>query len=176
MKKQLLKALEISALTGDKVIVVDENRDRAMVVMGLNEYEDFLYGKNDDFLTKDESFGTIDNAVFDDDNEGDWEVYDKKNDKKQEDFDAEEYLNSLNIPFGEEDTDKEENKQGKEPSLTENSEDEPAEENLYYYEEPSDKSVKEEKEEGFTSIKDELKSKRKWEIPEEIKKKAEDIN
>jgi hypothetical protein len=49
-------------------------------------------------------------------------------------------------------------------------------ENLYYYEEPENKNEEVKKEEnGFTSIKDELKEKRKWEIPQSVKKGAEEI-
>jgi hypothetical protein len=42
MKRQLLKALEIASLTGDKIIIVDEKRNRGMVVMGMEEYEKIL--------------------------------------------------------------------------------------------------------------------------------------
>jgi hypothetical protein len=47
-------------------------------------------------------------------------------------------------------------------------------ENMYYYSEPG-KSEIEKEEGGFTSIKDELKNKKHWEIPKEAKKAAEDI-
>jgi hypothetical protein len=52
-------------------------------------------------------------------------------------------------------------------------------ENVYYYHEPESsfaKATEDKKEEnGFTSIKDELKNRKHWEIPEEAKKSAEDI-
>ncbi len=54
-------------------------------------------------------------------------------------------------------------------------------ENVYYYHEPSSaeategKPENEKEESGFTSIKDELKNRKHWEIPEEVKKSAEDV-
>ncbi|MDD5527882.1 MAG: hypothetical protein PHO56_02790 [Patescibacteria group bacterium] len=56
--------------------------------------------------------------------------------------------------------------------------------NVYYYHEPSfaeaaegkpDKSEVAHEETGFTSIKDELKNRKHWEIPEEVKKSAADV-
>ena len=52
--------------------------------------------------------------------------------------------------------------------------------NVYYYHEPSSASATageagNKEENGFTSIKDELKNRKHWEIPEEVKKSAEDV-
>jgi hypothetical protein len=74
------------------------------------------------------------------------------------------------IPDTEEDDDESVIVSPSEPKIAKADEDQ----NLYYYNEP-EKTGAEKEENGFTSIKDELKNRKHWEIPEEVKKSAEDI-
>jgi hypothetical protein len=46
MRSQLERAINLSARTGDKIIVVDEFNDRSSVVMSLDDYEMLLKGRN----------------------------------------------------------------------------------------------------------------------------------
>jgi hypothetical protein len=46
MRSQLERAINLSAKTGDKIIVVDEFNDRSSVVMSLDDYEMLLKGRN----------------------------------------------------------------------------------------------------------------------------------
>jgi hypothetical protein len=46
MRSQLERAINLSAKTGDKIIVIDEFNDRSSVVMNLDDYERLLRGQN----------------------------------------------------------------------------------------------------------------------------------
>ncbi|MFA5248040.1 MAG: hypothetical protein WC415_02220 [Patescibacteria group bacterium] len=193
MKRQLLKALEIAAITGDKVIVVDEKTDQGLVVMGLGEYEQFLFGRrSDDYsLTENDSLDNINDVAFEN---NDWEN-DRESEKSslaeamkdEDDFEEEddelpdifkdnEKFKDSDIPF-EDFSPLDEIAVDKSPAFIEATADKVDEdENLYYYEEPTEKAKEnKEKDSGFTSIQDELKEKRKWEIPPTIKKGAEEV-
>jgi|GEM_PF-1054331 hypothetical protein len=46
MRSQLERAINLSAKTGDKIIVIDEFNDRSSVVMSIDDYEKLLKGQN----------------------------------------------------------------------------------------------------------------------------------
>lgn len=204
MKSQLERAINLAANTGDKIIVVDELNDRSSVVMNLDEYEKLLNSENKgntaienlteeelldkinhdiiswkeansdkkffDDITEDESSFTRASAGKEDfaDEEDDFSATDDEIDPDftPPNFDAEGNI----IPEAEEEAAEPVMVANDEPKVAKADEDQ----NVYYYHEPA-KTEEEKEEPGFTSIKDELKNRKHWEIPEEVKKSAEDI-
>jgi hypothetical protein len=198
MKKQLQKAIDLAAYTGDKLIVVDEKTDKGMVVMSLEDYEKLLFiesDENDEFidLTEDELLDKINREI----------TFNKSADEIDDEIDD---AASLEGDF----LDSKNNEKEIEDLLdqTEEKEEEATEENLYYYEEApvivppiiqQEPAVKEEsiveevedvvkedvveeiaKEEpkvadSFTSVGEELKNRNHWEIPKSIKNSAAEI-
>ena len=171
MKKQLQKAIDLAASTGDKIIVVDEKTDKGMVIMSLNDYERLIFSENkqrDEVknLTEEELLDKINKDIVL------WKntVEDKEEKPEEEIEETEaEAEEAVEVPVYT-------------PTVTEEEKDEADEnENLYYYEEPSkapEAEVRKEEENSvgdFSSIKDELKAKKHWEIPSTVKKDAEEV-
>ena len=188
MKSQLDRAIKLAANTGDKIIVVDELNNRSSVVMSLEDYEKLLNSQNKrnkglknltdeelldkincDIVTwKDvkENKGFLAETV---DSEDDFE--DEKGDEIFPDFTAPNLTSDGDLTPEAKEEEAEEIKN--EPVSAETAADN--NENLYYYNEP-EKAETAHEETGFTSIKDELKKSRKtWEIPEDVKEAAEDV-
>ena len=192
MKKQLRKAIDLAAYTGDKLIVVDEKTDKGMVVMSLEDYEKLLFiesDESDEFndLTEDELLDKINREITF--NKSANEADDEMEDAAPLEGD---FLDSKNNEEEIEDL----------LDLAEEKEDEVTDENLYYYEEAptpvipviqeelvvkeeiaeevvEEVSREEEKEErvvdNFTSVGEELKNRNHWEIPKNIKSSAAEI-
>jgi hypothetical protein len=197
MMSQLERAINLAAKTGDKIIVVDELNDHSSVVMNLDEYEKLLNGENKgnveiknlteeelldkinrDIVTwreanKDKTFlEEIDDLGDDVEDEFGKDVAADESDFAKamvDDDEGEEIIPDFTAP----DSIAEE--------IVSEEKKEVPEENLYYYNEP-EKNENESAsakatayEDGFTSIKDELKKNKKaWEIPVEVKQAAED--
>ena len=203
MRSQLERAINLAANTGDKIIVVDELNDRSSVVMNLDEYEKLLNGQNKGSfgvknLTEEELLDKINHDIVswkDANSDRDFSseipgFHDDWEDEDSENFEDDEDENDLED--GEEDelvpdfTPPHFDAKGNIiPEPKEELADEPAmvipaelkadeDQNLYYYNEP-EKTGADKEENGFTSIKDELRNRKHWEIPEEVKKSAEDI-
>jgi hypothetical protein len=186
MNKQLQKAIELAAYTGDKIIVIDENNDRGTVLISLDEYERMMLGEDkikniEDDLTGDDWLDKINREItlgkgVDEEEDGSEEEA-----RIEDDFLPSENVFSDIAPVKEDEPIAEEIEE-----LPEVKESEPeSEENLYYYEEPpampvveeskeSSGSVDEEKKD-FTSVADELKNRHNWEIPKNIKSGAQEV-
>lgn len=191
MNKQLQKAMDLAAYTGDKIIVIDENNDRATVLLSLDEYEKMVIGENrikslKDDLTEDEWLDkinreiTLGNGVDEEEDENEEEARIEDDFLPSEnDFEeavkepTEETVEDLPI-VAEEVTDETPEVKESEPE---------SEENLYYYEEvpavPEVQSKEESKDEdkggSFTSVGEELKNRHNWEIPKNIKSGAQEV-
>lgn len=148
MGTQLEKAINLAKRTGDRVIVVDEKDDSALVLMGLEEYSDLVNIRDDIFddgfdiksLTEEELLDKINRDIVM------WQEKNKENDLEMMEDD---FL----FPKTEEDT--LENK----------------EENMYYYDEPERYFFGPENGGGPAGEK-----RNSWRIPSEIKNRAEEID
>ncbi len=155
MKSQLEKAIELAQKTGDRIIVVDDNNDSALVLMGLDEYSDLVNIREDIFdenldiksLTEEELLDKINRDIVM------WQERNKEEDIKtmEDDFlfsknDEEEAVDDPDIP----------------------------EENMYYYEETDrPRSVIEELEEQEDIAEEKNKN---WQISSEVKNRAEEVD
>lgn len=198
MRNQLQKALDLASRTGDKIIVVDEFNDRSLMVMSLADYEKLLFdekanNKRIQSLTEEQLLDKINRDIiaWKDANEErkmmeDFGVSEAVMDDEEDepDFGQEEDDDSDWVPPSSDSGDlmpEEVEEAENEPTVAVASEESPAKadenENLYYYEEPEAPSVPSKPDNGFTSIKEELdkKGRKAWEIPEEVKKGAEEV-
>ena len=187
MKKQLQKAIDLAAYTGDKIIVVDENNDRGTVLMSLDEYERMVVGENkiksfEDDLTDDEWLDKINREITLGDSASEDESENEEVARIEDDFltsekDSEPIDDVADIPSFETSADS--------AGAVEEEESPETDENLYYYEEPPlaqatetkdeevEDSAKEDK--AFTSVGEELKNRHNWEIPKNIKNGAQEV-
>jgi hypothetical protein len=198
MRSQLERAINLAAVTGDKIIIVDKENDRSLAVMNLDEYEKLLNGeskrnKKIDNLTEEDLLDKINHDIISWKDAREEKFFlensetDSEDDLDDEEGDDLDFSGALSD--GDEDDDvfpdfiapscdsegniisEEADSESEKKSAEESAAEE---ENLYYYNEP-ERAETEKEPSGFTSIKDELKKNRKtWEIPEEAKKRAAD--
>jgi len=175
MKKQLQKAMDLASKTGDKIIVVNDEKDSALVVMSLDDYEKLLtvekFEKNSvdnniNDLTEEELLDKINSDIIS------WKnaIHGQKDEELKENFDTD--LKSNFSDFISEISEEVE-KEDEEGEVDED-------ENMYYYEEPLKTEIiepteTEDKSGDFTSLGEELKSKKSWNIPSAVKNSAEEV-
>ncbi len=191
MKKQLQKAIDLAAYTGDKIIVVDDKNDHGTVILPLDEYERMIFGQDDggdwgENLTGEEMLDKINREItLGKSVEGSDESDDQEETHNEDDFltfgnDSVEDLNPSqelppNLPV-EDDFQEEEDLNDPEK-----------EENIYYYEEApiapviaeekadTIKDEEEKESDTFTSVGEELKNRHTWDISNNIKSGAQEI-
>ncbi|MDD5032011.1 MAG: hypothetical protein PHR36_03105 [Patescibacteria group bacterium] len=179
MQNQLQKAINLAKITGDKIIVIDSSKpESAFVIMGLDEYEKFVLGRNElRSLTEEELLDRInrDIAIWKSENdenaEENREFLSERKDKISPFFCKNWPEENKEDDFFDEDTDFDED------------EDED-EEDMYYYEDPSsrmelDDGPDELEEDDYIQNRGVDRNKNKfgnhWEIPSDIKSSAEEV-
>jgi hypothetical protein len=200
MKKQLQKAIDLAAYTGDKIIVVDDKNDQGTVIIPLDEYERMVFGQDDgsdwneeleENLTGEEMLDKINREItLEKGSESSDEVDGLKEMRNEDDF----------LTFGSDSEVESDLHQELPPNLPVDEEsdlndiddedlnDPEKEENIYYYEEaPAVVTVAEEKtdesaaenneeeKEDFTSVGEELKNRHNWDIPKDVKSGAQEV-
>ncbi|MBD3248168.1 hypothetical protein GF382_02670 [Candidatus Falkowbacteria bacterium] len=158
MKSKLEKAIEIAKRTGDKIIVVNEKDDSAIVLMDLDEYEILADNDFEDYLGEDDIQSLTEEELLDKINRdiGVWQ--ENKKDKEIEDLEGD--FASVNIDDDEEEMEEAED------------------DNMYYYDESENLKPVEQIPEEPVSKQEKPKKKiddNNWQISKEIKHRAEDI-
>lgn len=195
MNKQLQKAIDLAAYTGDKIIVVDENNDRSTVLMSLDEYEKMLFGENktknpDNDLTDNNWLDKINREITLGDSVNIDEVESEEEARIEDDFLPSENnfsdtvsnpIDEVNIEESIPDIELEKKDVMPDVDASEINDEPEGEENLYYYEEAPEVPAVEVSEaatkegDSFTSVGDELKNRHNWEIPKNIKSGAQEV-
>ncbi len=195
MNKQLQKAIDLAAYTGDKIIVVDENNDRSTVLMSLDEYEKMLFGENktknpDNDLTDNNWLDKINREITLGDSVNIDEVESEEEARIEDDFLPSENnfsdtvsnpIDEVNIEESIPDIELEKKDVMPDVDASEINDEPEGEENLYYYEEAPEVPAVEASEaatkegDSFTSVGDELKNRHNWEIPKNIKSGAQEV-